>query len=188
MYIAGASTGSSTATPEPSKQAIGANGSHSWHRGNISKRFDGKEESSAASKTSAPAPVSLAAPVRMRAKQSQLDARRLPSSPIISPKTTKPRLWQPCSRPRRLIGRKPKKRCHSWCRAQRFLSYVVHIVLMNNLHFPVCLYRSCRATRIYSNPRGGGPGGRGGKPFQHHHIDRPLPPSYVCYRCGQKGL
>lgn len=46
---------------------------------------------------------------------------------------------------------------------------------------PVC----CRAQRIYSNPRGGGPAGRGGKPFMHH--DRPLPPSYVCYRCGQKG-
>jgi len=22
---------------------------------------------------------------------------------------------------------------------------------------------------------------------QHHQVDRPLPPSYVCYRCGQKG-
>ncbi|EIW58798.1 DWNN-domain-containing protein, partial [Trametes versicolor FP-101664 SS1] len=44
------------------------------------------------------------------------------------------------------------------------------------------------ATRIYNsnNPRGTP---RGGKPFQpsHHHSDRPLPPSYVCYRCGQKG-
>ncbi|KAI0794063.1 DWNN domain-containing protein [Fomes fomentarius] len=37
------------------------------------------------------------------------------------------------------------------------------------------------------HPRGGAP--RGGKPFQHlhHQSDRPLPPSYVCYRCGQKG-
>lgn len=43
------------------------------------------------------------------------------------------------------------------------------------------------AQRIYSNPRGGGPGGRGGKPYMSHHADRPLPPSYVCYRCGQKG-
>ncbi|KAI0644238.1 DWNN domain-containing protein [Trametes meyenii] len=42
------------------------------------------------------------------------------------------------------------------------------------------------AVRIYNNPRGTP---RGGKPFQpsHHHSDRPLPPSYVCYRCGQKG-
>ncbi|PIL25127.1 transcription factor [Ganoderma sinense ZZ0214-1] len=43
------------------------------------------------------------------------------------------------------------------------------------------------AVKIYSQPRGGAP--RGGKPYQpsHHHSDRPLPPSYVCYRCGQKG-
>ncbi|KAF8498599.1 DWNN-domain-containing protein [Russula emetica] len=44
-------------------------------------------------------------------------------------------------------------------------------------------------TRVYTNPRGTGSGGRGGKPFtpQHQQADRPLPPSYVCYRCGQKG-
>ncbi|KAJ6515105.1 DWNN domain-containing protein [Mycena vitilis] len=47
------------------------------------------------------------------------------------------------------------------------------------------------AQRIYnSNPRGTG-FGRGGKPFTPHQapppVDRPLPPSYVCYRCGQKG-
>ncbi|KAI0255925.1 DWNN domain-containing protein [Lactifluus subvellereus] len=43
-------------------------------------------------------------------------------------------------------------------------------------------------TRIYTNPRGTG-FGRGGKPFTPHHqqAERPLPPSYVCYRCGQKG-
>ncbi|KAI0285796.1 DWNN domain-containing protein [Russula aff. rugulosa BPL654] len=44
-------------------------------------------------------------------------------------------------------------------------------------------------TRVYTNPRGTGSGARGGKPFTPHHqqADRPLPPSYVCYRCGQKG-
>ncbi|KAH9913922.1 DWNN domain-containing protein [Fomitopsis serialis] len=41
------------------------------------------------------------------------------------------------------------------------------------------------AVRIHSTPRGGM--ARGGKPFHHHQPDRPLPPSYVCYRCGQKG-
>ncbi|KAL4072786.1 DWNN domain-containing protein [Scleroderma yunnanense] len=42
------------------------------------------------------------------------------------------------------------------------------------------------ATRIYQNRPSTG---RGGKPYQqqHHTQDRPLPPSYVCYRCGQKG-
>ncbi|PCH44317.1 DWNN-domain-containing protein [Wolfiporia cocos MD-104 SS10] len=42
------------------------------------------------------------------------------------------------------------------------------------------------AVRIHTNPRGTG---RGGKPYSHHHHqpERPLPASYVCYRCGQKG-
>lgn len=52
------------------------------------------------------------------------------------------------------------------------------------------------ATRIYNqNPRGTGFARGGGKPHtphqhqpQHQQPDRPLPPSYVCYRCGQKGL
>ncbi|KAI9432614.1 hypothetical protein H4582DRAFT_2058495, partial [Lactarius indigo] len=43
-------------------------------------------------------------------------------------------------------------------------------------------------TRVYTNPRGTS-FGRGGKPFtpQHQQAEKPLPPSYVCYRCGQKG-
>ncbi|KAK7025255.1 hypothetical protein R3P38DRAFT_3269965 [Favolaschia claudopus] len=48
------------------------------------------------------------------------------------------------------------------------------------------------AQRIYnnSNSRGTGFSPRGGKTYTPHQapvIDRPLPPSYVCYRCGQKG-
>ncbi|KIM44717.1 hypothetical protein M413DRAFT_442673 [Hebeloma cylindrosporum] len=42
--------------------------------------------------------------------------------------------------------------------------------------------------RVYSS-RGTG-FNRGGKPYQPHqaaHTEKPLPPSYVCYRCGQKG-
>jgi protein MPE1 len=45
------------------------------------------------------------------------------------------------------------------------------------------------AVPIYNNPRGTSTG-RGGKPFTPHQRpqpERPLPPSYVCYRCGQKG-
>jgi len=43
-------------------------------------------------------------------------------------------------------------------------------------------------TRVYTNPRGTS-FGRGGKPFTppHQQAEKPLPPSYVCYRCGQKG-
>ena len=47
------------------------------------------------------------------------------------------------------------------------------------------------ATRVYNNPRGTGFGRGSGKPHipqvQAQQQDRPLPPSYVCYRCGQKG-
>ncbi|TFK73774.1 DWNN-domain-containing protein [Pluteus cervinus] len=44
-----------------------------------------------------------------------------------------------------------------------------------------------QATRVYSNSRGTGFSRGGGKPHQAHQQDKPLPPSYVCYRCGQKG-
>ncbi|KAF7308823.1 hypothetical protein MKEN_01082100 [Mycena kentingensis (nom. inval.)] len=47
------------------------------------------------------------------------------------------------------------------------------------------------AQRIYSGGPARGTGfSRGGKPYtpyQAPQIDRPLPPSYVCYRCGKKG-
>ncbi|KAJ8095271.1 Protein mpe1 [Marasmius tenuissimus] len=42
------------------------------------------------------------------------------------------------------------------------------------------------ATRIFNNPRGTG-FARGGKPHTPYQPERPLPASYVCYRCGQKG-
>lgn len=43
-----------------------------------------------------------------------------------------------------------------------------------------------QATRIDFKPRTGSYNPRGGKPFSHQP-EKPLPPSYVCYRCGQKG-
>ena len=58
MYIAGSSAGSSSAASEQGKNGSAAGGSHNWHRGNISKRFDGKEEPAAnTSKTATPVPV-----------------------------------------------------------------------------------------------------------------------------------
>ena len=49
-----------------------------------------------------------------------------------------------------------------------------------------CFFLSVRATRIDFKPRAGSYNSRGGKPFSHQP-EKPLPPSYVCYRCGQKG-
>lgn len=43
-----------------------------------------------------------------------------------------------------------------------------------------------QATRIDFKPRAGSYNSRGGKPFSHQP-EKALPPSYVCYRCGQKG-
>ncbi len=98
--------------------------------------------------------------------------------------------WLPCSRPRLRTGKKLKKRCPSWCCPLRVFIYVVVPSLMNNVFCPLVLHIHS-SQRIYSQPRGTG-FNRGGKPHQPHqphqpHNDKPLPPSYVCYRCGQKG-
>ena len=78
----------------------------------------------------------------------------------------------------------------------RLSAFVLHskTCLINaTLFFLLSLHQINSAQRIYTNPRGTGFGGRGtGKPHvpqahHHHQPDRPLPPSYVCYRCGQKG-
>lgn len=99
--------------------------------------------------------------------------------------------WRPCSKRRPQIGRKPKKRCPSWCSPRmRVFCSVVDQYLMNAIFF--FFVHLCSATRIYTSTRGTG-FNRGGKPAQHQQHqpqqqpDRPLPPSYVCYRCGQKG-
>lgn len=62
------------------------------------------------------------------------------------------------------------------------LSCSTHDYLMNSHLF----FLFVRATRIDFKPRTGSYNSRGGKPFSHQP-EKPLPPSYVCYRCGQKG-
>ena len=63
------------------------------------------------------------------------------------------------------------------------LSCSISGCLMNPRFFSL----SVRATRIDFKPRTGSYNSRGGKPFSHQP-EKPLPPSYVCYRCGQKGM
>ena len=63
-----------------------------------------------------------------------------------------------------------------------FLFCSISDCLMNFRSF----FLSVRATRIDFKPRAGSHNSRGGKPFSHQP-EKPLPPSYVCYRCGQKG-
>ncbi|KAI0741590.1 DWNN domain-containing protein [Daedaleopsis nitida] len=129
-YIA-ASGGMAQGSDAPGKSSTGGG---SWHRGggNMSRRFDHKEnqeDSKLAEKP--PPPVSATPEDEAAAMAAMFQAQSA-----------------------------------NWEEAQEKMSH---------------------ATRVYTNSRGGAP--RGGKPFHppHHTPDRQLPPSYVCYRCGQKG-
>lgn len=72
----------------------------------------------------------------------------------------------------------------NWQETQEKMAQCVFIWIMfeatrlTGLHF--------RSVPVYSNR-----GGRGGKPFSsrapYQQPERPLPPNYVCYRCGKKG-
>ncbi|KAH9920816.1 DWNN domain-containing protein [Amylocystis lapponica] len=138
MYIG--NTGGSSAKPEASsKSNAHAGPSTSWHRnsGNISKRFDLKEESSSTAPKLAPPPVIIKPSAATKEDEAAA------------------------------IGAMFQAQTANWEETQEKMSH---------------------ATRIYSNLRGT-PTPRGGRPYhaQHHQPERPLPASYVCYRCGQKG-
>ncbi|CAK5283104.1 unnamed protein product [Mycena citricolor] len=133
IYIAGATNSVSTSE---TVQRGGAGPSNSWHKGAMSRRFDGKEEP-----VPAPAPKPVAAPV---------DGEDDEASAISAMFATQQSAWE---------------------EAQEKMS---------------------QAPRIYNGSSTRGSGfSRGGKPFSPHQApppnDRPLPPSYVCYRCGKKG-
>ncbi|KAF9006136.1 DWNN domain-containing protein [Cyathus striatus] len=136
MYVAGATTALPTSEPVKATPGTGA----VWHKGSLSKRFDGKEEpvtSSITPKSSSTQPTSVKSAVTKDDEAAAMAA-----------------MFQ--------------AQTQNWEEAQEKMSH---------------------AQRIYTNPRGTG-FSRGGKPHTPQlpaHHDRPLPPSYVCYRCGQKG-
>ncbi|KAK0238910.1 DWNN domain-containing protein [Armillaria nabsnona] len=131
MYIAGA--GNVVPTSEP----VSRNGS-TWHKGALSKRFDGKDEAPQRLPTTPTAPPPVASSVTKGDEAAAMAA-------MFQAQTA------------------------NWEETQEKMSH---------------------AQRIYNNARGTG-FSRGGKPHSVHQPyqvpDRPLPPSYVCYRCGQKG-
>ncbi|KAI0953936.1 hypothetical protein AcV7_007324 [Taiwanofungus camphoratus] len=136
VYVGG--TGSTLLpTSDSTSKATGSGASAAWHRnsGNISKRFDIKDEY--ASPTPKPAPVTVKSAVTKDDEAAAMAA-------MFQAQTA------------------------NWEETQEKMSHAV---------------------RIYNNSRG--TPGRGGKPYHashhHHQPERPLPPSYVCYRCGQKG-
>ncbi|KAF8202266.1 DWNN domain-containing protein [Pholiota molesta] len=138
MYISGTSA-SSTPTSEPVLRNGQPPTVPTWHKGAMSKRFDGKEEptsSTPSTKQSTPTPA--------------------PAKHVITKDDEAA-----------AMAAMFQAQTQNWEETQEKMSQL----------------------RIYSNPRGTG-FNRGGKPFQQAHQphnDKPLPPSYVCYRCGQKG-
>ncbi|TFK78541.1 DWNN-domain-containing protein [Polyporus arcularius HHB13444] len=133
----GSAGGPSQANTDHSAKGTGGGG-NAWHRGNMSKRFDGrepKEELKTTQPQPPPQPVPLPSGVANEDEAAAMAA-------MFQAQTA------------------------NWEEAQEKMSH---------------------HARIPNSSRGGAP--RGGKPYQasHHQSDRPLPPSYVCYRCGQKG-
>ncbi|KAK7687897.1 hypothetical protein QCA50_009116 [Cerrena zonata] len=133
MYLSGSGSSTSGGTDQATnRSAAGPSGSYSWHRGHMSKRFDGKDEAS----NTAPKP----------------------SAPAIKSNVT-------AGDEAAAMAAMFQASAANWEETQEKMSH---------------------QTPIYNNSRGGAPGrGRGAAP--HRQPDRPLPPSYVCYRCGQKG-
>ncbi|KAG6831091.1 hypothetical protein H0H92_012768 [Tricholoma furcatifolium] len=136
MYLAGSSSSIPT-SDVVSKPGASSNGS-TWHKGSLSKRFDGKDEPPANKPTPSVPTTTIKSAVTNEDEQAAVAA-------MFQAQTA------------------------NWEETQEKMSH---------------------AQRIYTNPRGTG-FSRGGKPHTPHasqpQIDRPLPLSYVCYRCGQKG-
>ncbi|KII87351.1 hypothetical protein PLICRDRAFT_55314 [Plicaturopsis crispa FD-325 SS-3] len=161
MYVAGAGGAPATPASEPARQGPTGGGANSWHKGSMSKRFDGKEEHHHVPTPPKPSPLT-AAPVTSSAAQ---DDEASAMAAMFQAQTA------------------------NWEETQEKMSQLVS----PSCGFLVLCSRTI-ATRVYNNPRGTG-FQRGGKPHtpaathqhQHHQPERPLPPAYVCYRCGQKG-
>ncbi|KAI0322094.1 DWNN domain-containing protein, partial [Amylostereum chailletii] len=137
----------------------GGGGGGGWGKGGLSKRFDTKDETSKSNTpTPAPNPSSGSGPAT--------DDEAAAMAAMFQAQTA------------------------NWEETQEKMSQYAFSRLSFHCLAVSLPSPSLSATRIYTNPRGTGVGGRGAKPFQphqHSHSDRPLPPSYVCYRCGKKG-
>ncbi|KAF8967620.1 DWNN domain-containing protein [Flammula alnicola] len=161
MYVNGGSAPSMPTSESVLRTGPSTTGP-TWHKGAMSKRFDGKEEPSSipSTKQSTPTPASSAV---------TKDDEAAAMAAMFQAQT------------------------QNWEETQEKMSQLVlpFLVpcLMNNVCFALSYCVLYSSQRIYSSHRGTG-FNRGGKPHQQPQQpqhDRPLPPSYVCYRCGQKG-
>ena len=121
LGAAGPAQGSSDPT---GKSGVG--GGVGWRAGgHMSKRFDGKElkEHKEEPKPAEKVPAPVCCLVGVCSTQPDRFTRFL---------KMRRQLWQPCFRLRRRTGRKPRRRCHSWCRAHApFFVCVAYTDLMN---------------------------------------------------------
>ena len=188
MYVNGVSGGPTAQDPGPKSGASSL--PPTWNKGAMSKRFDGKDE---ATKTPS---VSPSLPDEIPTYTSPVNCHAIPHEVVVHCE----RRRESCRRghvpsPNSKLGGNPGKDVTvgvapcGLCRCSRLLS---------NEHCffppPIFLSRACisyfpSAQRVYTNPRGTGftRGGAKPHPHAHHQPEKPLPPSYVCYRCGQKG-
>ncbi|KAF9563120.1 DWNN-domain-containing protein [Agrocybe pediades] len=147
LYVNGTST--SMPTSEPVSRGSSVAGG--WHKGAMSKRFDGKEDTTTVSPKKSSTPVPIGSSITKDDEAAAMAA-----------------MFQ--------------AQTQNWEETQEKMSQLVS----PSVAFYLC--SSFLSNDHNLNSRGTG-FNRGGKPFQSHmaHHDKPLPPSYVCYRCGQKG-
>ncbi|KIY49977.1 DWNN-domain-containing protein [Fistulina hepatica ATCC 64428] len=144
MYIAGVNP------VTPTSETIHKGGGVNWHKGSMSKRFDGKDEPS---KSVTPAPL----PIKSNVTE---DDEAAAMAAMFQAQT------------------------QNWEETQEKMSQLVLL-----FKSPICVLY-INAQKIYTSSRGTGFPGRGGKPHfaqAFQQSDKPLPSSYVCYRCGQRG-
>ena len=187
MYIAGTNGSTSVPMSEPVQRPGGGT---AWHKGAMSKRFDVKEES-----TSSRTLASVRSCPKMGAS---LANQRVLHSPQSSTTVTIPKNSVTKEDEAAAMAAMFQAQTANWEETQEKMSQLVSRLrgfsalcsrMKSHKMISVSPFDRNSAVRIYNNPRGTS-FGRGGKPFgshQSHVPDRPLPPSYVCYRCGQKG-
>jgi protein MPE1 len=186
MYISG--------TPGASSEkhaSIVTPANNTWHRpglpsGHTSKRFDSREKDKERDEPQKPVRVVareiLAAKHRVSVTHEPLSYKVLKSLVATDDEAV-------------AMAAMFQAQSANWEETKEKMSQFVFPVDAGSLFCSIsdCLMGSCflslsvRATRIDFKPRAGSFNPRGGKPFSHQP-EKPLPPSYVCYRCGQKGL
>lgn len=133
-YYASGVTSTAIPTSEP-VQRPGSASNVTWHKGSMSKRFDGKEDSHLSSSNTPGTKSATSVRLLLSIDPGFWRANSNPYFRVTLRRKTNKQLWRPCSKPRQRIGRRPKKRCHSRCRSSGHFIYVVARILMSIFFF-----------------------------------------------------